>query len=166
MKKPSFYTIKGYLFRKLYHWSLDLSNARNWYTNKWTLEIQLINLFSNWLDQPLEQVAYTFDYVYRFRIFVTCVCAQSIVTGFHIRAITLLLQNWSRLVLNRKRLIQLIQVIVRILLLPWIQWVMIQAIESYETNSVFSVEISWITRITDPSVQAKRSLISIMWVLR
>ena len=150
----------------MYHWSLDLSNGRNWCRNKWTLVIQLINLFSNWLDQPFEQVAYTFDYVYRFRIFVTCFCAQSIVTGFHIRAITLLLQNWSRQELNRKRVIQVIRVIVRILLLAWTQWVMVQVIESYERNSAFSVEINWITRITDPSVQTKRPLISIMWVLR
>ena len=150
----------------MYHWSLDLSNGRYWYINKWTLVIQLINLFSNWLVQPFEQVAYTFDYVYKFCIFVTCVCAQSIVTGFHIRAITLLLQNWSRQELNRKQVIQVIRVIVRILLLAWTQWVMVQGIESYERNSAFSVEINWITRITDPSVQTKRPLISIMWVLR
>ena len=45
-------------------------------------------------------------------------------------------------------MIQVIRIIVRILLLPWIQWVMIQVIEKYETNSVFSVEIRWINRIT------------------
>ena len=48
----------------------------------------------------------------------------------------------------------MIRVIVRILLLPLIQWVMGQVIERYETNSFLSVEISWITRVTDPSVQS------------
>ena len=139
----------------MYHWSVDSSNARNWYTNKWTLGIQLINPLSNWPEQPSTQAACTFDYVYRFRIF----------TG-------LLLdfgkyrQNWSREEVHRKRVIQVIWVIVRILLLPWIQWVMIQVIERYKTNSFFSVEISWITRITDPSVQTNRPLMSIIWVLR
>ena len=52
-------------------------------------------------------------------------------------------------------MIQVIRVIVRILLLPWIQWVMIQVIEKYETNSFFSVEISWIIRIT---VQVSRQI--------
>ena len=56
------------------------------------------------------------------------------VTGFHICANTLLLQNWSRQEINRKWVIQMIRVIVRILLLPWIQWIMIQVIERYETN--------------------------------
>ena len=41
-----------------------------------------------------------------------------IVTRFHIRAITLWLQNWLRQEINTKRVIQVIQVIVRILLLP------------------------------------------------
>ena len=54
-------------------------------------------------------------------------------------------------------MIQVIRVIVRTLLLPCIQWVMIQVTEryetNYETNSFFSVEISWITRITEQSVQ-------------
>ena len=34
--------------------------------------------------------------------------------------------------------------------------------ERYETNSFFKAEISWITRIIDPSVQTNRSLISII----
>ena len=38
---------------------------------------------------------------------------------------------------------------------------MIQVIERYETNSFFSVEISWITRITDPGAQINRLLMSI-----
>ena len=50
------------------------------------------------------------------------------------------------------RVIHVIRVIVRILLLPWIQLVMIQVIESMK-DVFFSVQISWITRITDPSVQ-------------
>ena len=52
----------------------------------------------------------------------------------------------------------MIRVIVRILLLPWIQWVMIPVIERYKTNRFFSFKTSWITRITDPSVQANRPL--------
>ena len=75
-------------------------------------------------------------------------------------------QNLSRQEKNRKRVIQVIRVIGRTLLLPWIQWATIQVIEKYETNSFFSIEISWITRITDPSVQTNRPLISIIWVLR
>ena len=56
----------------------------------------------------------------------------------------------------------MIQVIARTLFLPWIQWVMIQVIERYETNSFFSIEISWVTRITDPSVQTNWPLMSII----
>ena len=52
------------------------------------------------------------------------------------------------------------RVIVRILLLPWIHWVMIQVIERDETNSFFNVEISWTTRMTDPSDQTNRPLMS------
>ena len=63
-------------------------------------------------------------------------------------------------------MIQVIREIVRILLLPWIQWVMVQVIEKYETNSFFSVEISWITRIIDSNVQTNRPLMSIILVLR
>ena len=63
--------------------------------------------------------------------------------------------------INKKRVIQVIQLILRILFLSWIQWVMIQVIERYETNSFFSVEISWITRITDPGAQINRLLMSI-----
>ena len=35
---------------------------------------------------------------------------------------------------------------------------MIQVTQRYETNVLFSVQISWITRITDPSVQTNRRL--------
>ena len=35
---------------------------------------------------------------------------------------------------------------------------MIQVTERYETIVLFSVQISWITRITDPSVQKNRRL--------
>ena len=35
---------------------------------------------------------------------------------------------------------------------------MIQVIERYETNSFFLVAITWIARITDPSVQTNRPL--------
>ena len=63
-------------------------------------------------------------------------------------------------------MIQVIREIVRILLLPRIQWVMVQVIEKYETNSFFSVEISWITRIIDSNVQTNRPLMSIILVLR
>ena len=155
--------IRGYFFGKMYHWSVDSSNARNWYTNKWTLVIQLIKPLSDWLEQPFIQAACMFDYV-GFGFLSLVFARNPIVTGFHICAITLLLRNWSRQEINRKRVIQVIRVIARILLLPWIQW--IQVIERYETNSFFSVEISWITRITDPSVQTNRPLMSIIWVLR
>ena len=37
---------------------------------------------------------------------------------------------------------------------------------NYETNSFFSVEISWITRIIDSNVQTNRPLMSIILVLR
>ena len=37
---------------------------------------------------------------------------------------------------------------------------------NYETNSYFSVEISWITRIIDSNVQTNRPLMSIILVLR
>ena len=81
MIKPSFYMpwhlLAANFFSKMYHWSVDSCNARNWYTNKWTLVIQLIKRLSNWLEQPFTQAAFTFDYVYRFQIFVTCVCARS-----------------------------------------------------------------------------------------
>ena len=63
-------------------------------------------------------------------------------------------------------MIQVIREIVRILLLPRIQCVMVQVIEKYETNSFFSVEISWITRIIDSNVQTNRPLMSIILVLR
>ena len=63
-------------------------------------------------------------------------------------------------------MIQVIREIVRILLLPRIQWVMVQVIEKYETNSFFSVGISWITRIIDSNVQTNRPLMSIILVLR
>ena len=63
-------------------------------------------------------------------------------------------------------MIQVIREIVRILLLPRIQWVMVQVIEKYETNSFFSVEISWITRTIDSNVQTNRPLMSIILVLR
>ena len=63
-------------------------------------------------------------------------------------------------------MIQVTREIVRILLLPRIQWVMVQVIEKYETNSFFSVEISWITRIIDSNVQTNRPLMSIILVLR
>ena len=59
----------------------------------------------------------------------------------------------------------MIWVIVRILLLPWIQLAVIQVIERYETNSFLSVEISWITSITDSSDQTNKPLMSIIWVL-
>ena len=62
-------------------------------------------------------------------------------------------QNWPRQEMNRKRVIQVIGVIARILLLLWMKCVMIQVVERYETNSSFSVEFSWIYRITDPSAQ-------------
>ena len=68
--------------------------------------------------------------------------------------------------INRKGVMQVIRVTARILLLPWIQWVTIQVIESYETNGFFSVQISWITRITDPGVQTSRPLWPIIRVLR
>ena len=130
------------------HWSVDSSNARNWYTNKWTLVIQLIEPLSNLLEQPFTQAAYTFDYVSDF-----ChLCLRRIPLTLNFGKYR---QNWSRQEINRKRVIQVIRVIVRILLLPWIQWFMIQVIERYETNSFFRVEISWITCITDPSVQTK-----------
>ena len=35
---------------------------------------------------------------------------------------------------------------------------MTQVIERYEANSFFSIEISWINRITDLSVQTKKTL--------
>ena len=34
------------------------------------------------MEQPFTQAVCTFDYVYRFQIFVTCVCANPIDTGF------------------------------------------------------------------------------------
>ena len=40
--------------------------------------MQLTKPLSNWLDQPFLQVACTFDYVYKFRIFVICICLQSL----------------------------------------------------------------------------------------
>ena len=63
-------------------------------------------------------------------------------------------------------MIQMMRVIVRILLLlPWIQWVVIQVIERYEQNGFFSFRISWITRITDLSVETNRPLMSIKGAL-
>ena len=144
------------------HWSVDSSYARNWYTNKWTLVIQLFKPLSIWLEQPFTQAAWTFDYVYRFRN----LCHQCL------REIPLTLdygkykQNWSRQKIIRKRAIQVIRRIVRTLLLLWTQWIIIQVIERYERNSFFSVEISWITRITDLSVQTNRPLMSIILILR
>ena len=82
---------------------------------------QLIKPLSNWLEQPFTQAAYTFDYVYRFRIFAR----NSIDIGFR----EVFRKNWSRQEINRKRVIQVIRVTVRILLLPRMQWVMIQVIE-------------------------------------
>ena len=40
--------------RKIDQWSVDSSNARNWYINKWTLVIQLIKPLSNWLEQAVK----------------------------------------------------------------------------------------------------------------
>ena len=53
---------KDIIFNKhiIIYWSIDSNNARNWYTNKWTLVIQLINPLSNWLEQPFTQTACTF----------------------------------------------------------------------------------------------------------
>ena len=62
--------------------------------------------------------------------------------------------------INGKRVIKVIQVIERILLFPWIQWVMIQVLERYETG-FFDFQIIWITRITNPSVQTNRTLMSL-----
>ena len=122
--------IMGYLLGKMCHWSVDSSNAWNWDTNKWNVVIQLIKPLSNWLEQQFTQAASTFDYVYRFQILVTSVCAQSHCYWIsHSRNHTVL-QNWSRQEINRKRVVQVIRVIVRILLLPRIQWVVIQVIES------------------------------------
>ena len=157
--------IRSYLFGKMHHWSVDPSDARSWYTNKWTSVIQLIKPLSNWLEQPFIQAACTFDYLYRFWIFVTCVSTQSHcywIPHLHNHIVTAKLIE----IRNKKRVIQVIRLIVRILFLPRIQWVMIQVIGRYETNSFFSVEISWITRITDPSAQINRLLMSIIWVLR
>ena len=51
------------MFGKMDHWSVNPSDAKNWYPNKWTLVIQLIKPLSNWLEQPFTQAACTFDYV-------------------------------------------------------------------------------------------------------
>ena len=69
--------IKGFLFVKMDHWSVNSSNETNWYTNKWTLVMQLIKPLSNRLGKPFRQAACTFDYVHMFWIFVTCICAES-----------------------------------------------------------------------------------------
>ena len=124
MIKLSFYILdiyEGLLFGKMFHWSVDSSNARNWYTNKWTLVIQQIKPLSNWSEQPFTQAASTFDYV------VSDFCHSCL------RAIPLLLHfgkyrlNWSRQEINRKRVILAIRAIVRILSLPrirgaWSKW--------------------------------------------
>ena len=92
----------------MYHWSVDSSNARNWYTNKWTLVIQLIEPLSNLLEQPFTQAAYTFDYVSNF-----ChLCLRRIPLTLDFGKYR---QNWSRQEINGKRVIQVIRVIVRIL---------------------------------------------------
>ena len=74
--------IRHYLLGKMDHWSVDSSNARNWYTNKWTLVVQLIKPLSNWSEQPFTQAACTFDYVYKFRILSLVFARNPIVTGF------------------------------------------------------------------------------------
>ena len=128
--------IRSYLFGKMYHWSVDSSDVRRWYANKWTLVIQPIKPLSNWLEQPFIQAACTFVYLYRFWIFVSCVCTQSHCYWIpHLRnhIVTAKLIK----IRNKKRVIQVIRLIVRILFLPWIQWVMIQVIERCETNFFF-----------------------------
>ena len=97
-----------------------------------------------------------FGYVYRFWIFVTFICAQSHCYWIsHPRNHTVTAKLIEKRI-NRKKVVQVIRVFVRIPLLPWIQWVMIQVTERYETNSFFSVEISWITFFADPSVLTNR----------
>ena len=118
--------------------------------------IQLIKPLSNWLVQPFTQAACTFiNFVFLSLLFAR----NPIDTGF--REI-----GQTDREINRKGVMQVIRVTTRILLLPWIQWVTIQVIESYETNGFFSVQISWITRITDPGVQTSRPLWPIIRVLR
>ena len=126
--------IRGYLFGKMDHWSVDPSNAKNWYTNKLTL-CQLIKPLSNWLEPPFTQTACTFDYVYRFRIFVICVCTQS---HWHWISGSIGKSDWDKKCIE-KTLTQVIRVIERILLLPWTQGVMIQVVERYGANSFFLV---------------------------
>ena len=113
------------------HWSVDPSDASNWYPNKWTSAIQQIEPLSNWLEQPFTKAACSFDYL---------------IIGFGVRLwqfsggiflSVLNFSNWSKQEKNGKQMIQVIQVIVRILLLPWIQWTMIQVIERYKSNVFF-----------------------------
>ena len=108
---------------------------------------------TNWSSHSQKSLVRLFTYI-GFRFLSLVFERNPIDTGF--REVSR--QNWSRQEINRKRVIQVIRVIVRILLLPWTQWVMFQVIEKYETDSFFSVEISWITRITVPSVQTNKPL--------
>ena len=95
-----------------------------------TNELSLSNWSSHWVTdwtshsyKPLVRSIMYIGFGFLSLVFAR----NSIVTGFHMRAIILLLQNGSRQEVNRKRVIQVIPVILRILLLPgssglWSKW--------------------------------------------
>ena len=150
-----------YALKQNYGYSIHIKTSYDW---------QRITLFTSDSRKVAAQALFSFtaknveffyEKEYRFRIFIVF-ARKPIDTGF--REVSR--KNWSRQEINRKRVIQVIRVILRILLLPWIQWVMIRVIERYATNGFFSVEISWIPLITDPSVQTNRPLMAIIWILR
>ena len=95
--------IRGYLFGKIDPWAVYPSDPRSWYPNKWTLLMQLIQPLRNWLEQPFTRMHFWLR-SYRFRIFLTCVCAGiplTLVFGKYMK-------NWLRQEINEKRVIQVI----------------------------------------------------------
>ena len=72
-------------------------------------------------------------------------------------------QNWLKHETNEERVDRVIQVqvIEPSLILPWIKRILIQEVRRCEANDFPGFQSSWITRVTDPSDQINRPLMSL-----
>ena len=135
-------------------WSIDSRDSRNWYPDKCTLLTQLIRSLSNYLEQPFTRNDCTFDYII---IGFALVFTRKFHWNWISEVQTKLIETGSKWKTSDQNDPS-----------DWKNPAITLDSKSHDPADwkvqnkcrFVSFHISWIFRITDPSVQTNRTLIS------